>query len=51
VIAAMLFQTSPRDPASVTTAVVVLILATLVAALWPAARATRVNPVVALRSE
>lgn len=51
VIAAMLFQTSPRDPASVGTAVLVLVAATLAAALWPAARATRVNPVVALRSE
>ena len=51
VVAAMLFQTSPRDPTSIGAAVVVLVVATLAAALWPAARATRVNPVVALRSE
>ena len=51
VVAAMLFQTSPRDPASVATAGAVLVVATLVAASWPALRATRVNPMVALRAE
>jgi ABC-type antimicrobial peptide transport system permease subunit len=51
VVAAMLFQTSPRDPAIVATAGVVLVVATLVAASWPALRATRVNPMVALRAE
>jgi predicted permease len=51
VIAAMLFQTSPRDPASVAAAGAVLVAATLVAASWPALRATRVNPMVALRAE
>jgi ABC-type antimicrobial peptide transport system permease subunit len=47
----MLFQTSPRDPASVATAGAVLVAATLVAASWPALRATRVNPMIALRAE
>jgi predicted permease len=51
VVAAMLFQTSPRDPASVATAGAVIVVATLVAASWPALRATRVNPMVALRAE
>ncbi len=51
VVASMLFQTSPRDPASVATAGAVLVAATLVAAGWPALRATRVNPMVALRAE
>ncbi len=51
VVAAMLFQTSPRDPASVATAGAILVVATLVAASWPALRATRVNPMVALRAE
>jgi predicted permease len=51
VVAAMLFQTSPRDPASVAAAGAVLVLATLVAAGWPALRAARVNPTVALRAE
>jgi ABC-type antimicrobial peptide transport system permease subunit len=51
VIASMLFQTSPREPASIAVAGVVLIAATLVAAAWPAWRAGRVNPVVALRAD
>jgi len=51
VVAAMLFQTSPRDPASVAAAGAVLVAATLVAASWPAIRATRVNPMIALRAE
>jgi hypothetical protein len=51
VVAAMLFQTSPRDPASIGIASIVLIVATLAAAAWPAVRTTRVNPVVALRAE
>jgi ABC-type antimicrobial peptide transport system permease subunit len=51
VIASMLFQTSPRDLSSLTTAAVVLLAATVVAAAWPAWRAARVNPVIALRAE
>jgi len=51
VVASMLFQTSPREPASIVIAALVLIGATLVAAAWPAWRAGRVNPVVALRAD
>jgi ABC-type antimicrobial peptide transport system permease subunit len=51
VVASMLFQTSPREPASIALAGLVLIAATIVAAAWPAWRAGRVNPVVALRAE
>jgi len=51
VVAAMLFQTSPRDPASIATAVAVLVAATLLAASWPAVRTMRVNPMAALRAE
>ncbi len=51
VIASLLFQTSPREPASIVVAGFVLMVATLVAAAWPAWRAGRVNPVVALRAD
>jgi hypothetical protein len=50
-VASMLFQTSPREPASVAAAAGVLLATTLAAAIWPAWRAGRVNPVLALRSE
>jgi ABC-type antimicrobial peptide transport system permease subunit len=51
VVASMLFQTSPREPASIAVAGLVLIAATIAAAALPAWRAGRVNPVVALRAE
>jgi hypothetical protein len=50
-VASMLFQTSPREPASIAIASAVLLGTTFVAAIWPAWRAGRVNPVLALRSE
>jgi len=50
-VASMLFQTSPREPAGIAVAGTVLLAATLVAAAWPAWRAGRVQPVVALRAE
>ena len=51
VIASLLFQTSPWEPASIAVAALVLLAATLVAAAWPAWRAARVPPMVALRAE
>jgi ABC-type antimicrobial peptide transport system permease subunit len=51
IVAAMLFQTSPRDLPSLIAAGVVLLLATIVASAWPAWRAARVNPLIALRAD
>jgi len=47
----LLFQTSPWEPANLGSAVIVLITVTVLAALWPAWRASRVDPVIALRSD
>ena len=44
-IASQLFQTSPREPLSLALAALVLGAVTIVASLWPAWRAGRVNPV------
>ncbi|UCG88846.1 MAG: ABC transporter permease [Gemmatimonadota bacterium] len=46
-----LFQTSAHDPATFLAAVIVLALAALAASYLPARRATRVDPVEALRAE
>ncbi len=46
-----LFQTSPRDPATMTVVTVVLLFAAVVACWLPARRATRIEPTVALRAD
>ena len=46
----LLFQVSPADPATLAAATLGLVVIALLAALIPAWRATRVNPVIALRS-
>jgi putative ABC transport system permease protein len=51
VIASMLFALSPRDPATLGEVAVLLLATALVASYVPARRATRVDPVIALRSE
>jgi hypothetical protein len=51
VLASRLHGVSPLDPATLTAGVLVLMIATLIAAWLPARRATRVDPVVVLRSE
>ena len=51
VIASMLFSLSPRDPATLGGVAVLLLVTALLASYVPARRATRVDPVIALRSE
>jgi len=48
---ALLFRTTAYDPLVFVAVVVVLTLVALVAALLPARRASRVNPITALRAE
>ena len=50
-IAALLFNVSPADPASIAIAAAFLSAVTLLAGLIPARRAARVDPMVALREE
>jgi putative ABC transport system permease protein len=50
-LTALLFQVSPHDPATFIGLAVVLGAVALVASALPALRATRVNPITALRQE
>jgi ABC-type antimicrobial peptide transport system permease subunit len=49
--AAFLFGLAPTDPRAIAAAVLLLGAAVLGASYWPARRASRVDPVVALRAE
>jgi predicted permease len=50
-VASQLYQTSPYNPVLLTTTAMVLALAALLACLFPARRASLLNPVEALRAE
>jgi len=50
VLAKILYQVSPTDPLALVSASLVLASAALLACFLPARRATRVNPMTALRS-
>ena len=50
-IASLLFDISPLDPATIGGAIILLLAAALLAAYLPAKRASRVDPLVALRHE
>jgi ABC-type antimicrobial peptide transport system permease subunit len=47
----LLFQTSPRDPWAFIVAAAILFTVALLAAVIPTRRASRVDPIIALRSE
>ncbi|MGH9344747.1 MAG: ADOP family duplicated permease [Terriglobia bacterium] len=51
ILASLLFGVKPRDPLTLTAASVLLLFTGLFAAWWPARRASRVEPMEALRSE
>jgi putative ABC transport system permease protein len=48
---AMVFGMSPFDPVAIVGALSALLLAALASSAWPARRATRVNPITALRGD
>ncbi|MGA2985759.1 MAG: FtsX-like permease family protein [Terriglobia bacterium] len=50
-VSKMLFDLSPADPLSLTIALVIVVGIALLAAYFPARRATKVDPMVALRYE
>jgi predicted permease len=50
-LSGMLYRVGPLDPLAFTTAPLVLAAATLLATWLPARRATRINPITALRTE
>ena len=51
VLAKILYEVSPSDPFSLLVSSVILAAAALLACFFPARRATRVNPIDALRAE
>ena len=51
ILTSMLFETSPYDPITLATITIVLGAIAVLACLLPAYRATRINPIDALRAE
>jgi predicted permease len=47
----LLVQTSSRDPLTIAAIAILMIVVSVAACLWPARRATRLDPVIALRGE
>jgi ABC-type antimicrobial peptide transport system permease subunit len=51
VIESLLYETTPNDPVTLTISAVIVLVVVAAAALVPARRATKVDPLVALRYE
>jgi ABC-type antimicrobial peptide transport system permease subunit len=51
VLSTMLFDTRPFDPATFAAATGLFVAVSLIAAFLPARRATKIDPLIALRSE
>jgi putative ABC transport system permease protein len=51
VLQSLLVQTGTRDPITLVSIVLLLMVVSISASFWPARRATRLNPVAALRNE
>jgi ABC-type antimicrobial peptide transport system permease subunit len=51
ILKSLLYQLSPLDPAAITVAIAAVAVMTVVAAWFPARRATKVDPLQALRTE
>jgi ABC-type antimicrobial peptide transport system permease subunit len=50
-IKAFMFETKPADPSAITSAILILFAAVFVAGFAPAARASRIDPLAAIRHE
>jgi putative ABC transport system permease protein len=50
-ISNLLFELAPTDPSTMMAATMLLVLVAVRASLLPARRATRIDPIVALRNE
>ncbi len=51
ILQSVLVQTTPNDPFTLVGIVLLLVTVAVLACLWPARRAARINPVAALRIE
>lgn len=51
ILKSLLYELSPLDPAAITTAIAAVVVTTLAAAWLPARRASKINPIQALRAE
>jgi putative ABC transport system permease protein len=51
VVRALLFETTPTDPATFALVPIVLALVAAIASIAPVYRATRTDPIVAIRAE
>jgi ABC-type antimicrobial peptide transport system permease subunit len=50
-VGSFLFGMKPNDPVSLTLAVVILLMAAILAGYMPARKASRIDPMIALRNE